>query len=218
MIRILFLEDEYALRESVEEVLKEEGYLVDSVENGETALEILMQKPFDLLLLDIKVPGINGMELLKEVRQCEIQTPAIFLTSVTDVDVLEEGYRYGCSDYIRKPFDIRELKLRIKQAIQAAHFQGNREQVELAGGYRYDLGDFALHHENEMVKITKTESQIIDLLVRNRGKVVTIEQFQNEIWGEYVDPANVRVQINNLRKKLGQELILNVRGFGYKID
>ena len=87
----------------------------------------------------------------------------------------------------------------------------------LPGGYVYDMERFLLIRGEESVAVTRTESRIIDLLVRNRGKVVTVEQFQNEIWGEYVDPANVRVQVNNLRKKLGPELIVNVRGFGYKI-
>ena len=218
MMRIFFLEDEYSLRQNVTDFLREEGYSVENSMDGNEAVELILSKPFDLLLLDVKVLGINGFEVLKTLReQYEIKTPAIFLTSMTGTDALEQGYQCGCCDYIRKPFDLVELKLRVEQALRANCFMSDEKVLELPGGYTYDTGGFSLKREGEEVRLTKTESRLVDLLVQNRGKVVTIEQFQNQVWADYVDPANVRVQINNLRKKLAEDFIVNVRGLGYKI-
>jgi len=218
MIRVLLLEDECALRTSVASFLKEDmGFDVEVFSDGEAAFDAIYERPYDLLLLDVKVPGKSGFELLKEARENGNKTPAIFMTSLTDIEALETGYQSGCCDYIRKPFDLSELKLRIQQAIRANCFRASETIVDLSHGYQYDLERFLLRREEKEVKLTRTESQVVALLVKNRGNVVTIAQFQDEIWGEYVNPANIRVQINNLRKKLADELILNVRGFGYKI-
>lgn len=217
MIRVLLLEDEYVLRENIKEFLKDEGFDVEEFLDGEAALEAILARPHDLLLLDVRVPGKNGFELLKSVREYGIFAPAIFITSLTDTAALEKGYHSGCCDYIRKPFDLTELKLRIAQAVRSNCFKTADQKLDLGEGYVYDAAAFTLVHHGENVVLTKTESQVIELLIKNRGKVVTHQQFQDEIWGEYVDPANVRVQINNLRKKLGDSLIANIRGLGYKL-
>lgn len=217
-MRILLLEDEYSLKVSVEEFLEDLNYTVDSVSNYDDAIDLIYQRKYDLFLFDVKVPGGNGFELLKSLRDDGFFTPTIFITSLTKTDDLASGYKSGCCDYIKKPFDLTELQFRINQAIKSNCFKLNSNIIELPNGYNYDTDKFILKSSDEEVQLTKTERNIIELLIKNRGNVVSIEMFQDEVWGEYIDPANIRVQINKLRKKLSQDLILNVRGLGYKID
>lgn len=215
---ILVLEDEYALRQSIVEFLEDLGYKTDAYADGDDAMDAVFKNRYDLLLLDVKVPGINGFEFLKALRNADILTPALFVTSLTEVDNLAEGYDAGCCDYIKKPFDLGELQIRVEHALKRECMQTEKKLIELNHIYAYDTKNFTLLEKGEVIELAKTEKRILETLIKNRGSVVTIEQFQDEVWGEYVDPANIRVQINKLRKKLKNELIVNVRGLGYKID
>lgn len=134
------------------------------------------------------------------------------------MEQLEKSYEAGCCDYVRKPFELKELYLRIMQAYKSNILKTADDSLELPFGYRFDVKKLILKKEGEDVSLTKKEALIIALLVENLGSVVTIDDFQSYVWGEDIDPTNIRVQINNLRKKLDGDLIVNVRGFGYKID
>ncbi|MEN4045307.1 MULTISPECIES: response regulator transcription factor [Sulfurimonas] len=216
-MKILLLEDEYSLRISVEEFLSDLGYEVDGITDGLEAYDAVYDKSYDLLLLDVNVPSLNGFELLKKLRADEITTPAIFLTSMTDVDDLKEGYKRGCCDYIRKPFDLEELELRIDQAI-ASHLQNDGNSVELGCGLVYDLKKSKLTKDDEEIVLRKTEKDLLEVLIKHKNSIVSTEMFQDEVWGEYVEPATIRVQLNNLKKKLPQAVIQNRRGLGYIIE
>jgi len=216
-MKILFLEDEYVLRISVEEFLEELDFTIDAFSNGEEAFDAICALHYDLLLLDVNVPGIDGFTLLKRVREHGIHTPAIFITARTQVVDLQEGYDSGCSDYIRKPFDLTELQLRIEQLLKRHYYQ-NSDTIELSNNLIYDTKNLNLLHEGEIIELSKTENEIFEMLIRHVNQVVSVEMFQDEIWGEYVEPANIRVQINNLRKKLPVEIIKNRRGVGYIIE
>jgi len=217
-MKILLLEDEYALRESIMEYLEDTGFEVDAFESGEEALDALFSNRYGLMLLDVQVPGINGFELLSQLRKSGDRTPAIFITSLTQIDHLSRGFEIGCSDYIKKPFELRELQLRLEHALKMECFHSDQELIRLGREYRYDTKNFVLRKEDREIALSKTEKRILETLVANRGSVVSIEQFQEKVWGEYMDPANIRVQINKLRKKMDEEIIQNVRGLGYKID
>ena len=215
-MRVLLLEDEYALRISIEEFLGDIGYDVDGFTSSEEAYDAVYEASYDLLLLDVNVPGRNGFELLKELRGEGIKIPAIFLTSMTTVNDLRAGYDAGCCDYIRKPFDLLELQLRMEQVIKSFYHE-NQSTVTLAEGLEYDTTHFSLTFRGETISLSKTEKELLRVLLKYQNQVVSIEMFQEEIWGEYVDPANIRVQINNLRKKVPVEFIQNRRGIGYII-
>ncbi len=217
-MKILFLEDEYALRESVEEFLDDLGLSVDSFDNGDDAFDAAYDGGYNLLLLDVKVPGMNGFELLKTLREKDIMIPALFVTSLTHMDDLALGYELGCCDYIKKPFDLKELQIRVEHALRAECLHAKKELITLNDTYVYDTKNFVLLEEDKKIELTKTEKRILESLIKHRGSVVSIEAFQEEVWGEFIDPANIRVQINKLRKKLSTELIINVRGLGYKIE
>ncbi len=217
-MKILLLEDEYSLAQSMVEFLGDIGYEIDSYGDGDLAMEGVFSKRYDLLLLDVKVPGISGFDFLKLLRESDILTPAIFITSLNDVDSLVKGYDIGCCDYIKKPFDLKELQIRVEHALKRECLQSNEKLIKLNDTYSYDTQKFLLLEDGKDVELAKTQKRILESLIKHRGSVVSIEQFHDEVWGEYVDPANVRVQINKLRKKFNQDLIVNVRGLGYKID
>ena len=216
-MRILLLEDEYSLRISIEEFLADIGYEVDGFTDGLEAYDAIYEKAYDLLLLDINVPSLSGLELLRKLRADTLKMPAIFLTSMTDMQDLKEGYKRGCCDYIRKPFDLEELELRIEQAL--ASFTGDDSSlVNISCDISYDMKKSRLTVENEEVVLRKTEQDILEVLLKHKNAVVSTEMLQDEVWGEYVEPATIRVQLNNLRKKLPYELIQNRRGLGYIIE
>ena len=217
-MKILLLEDEYALRKSIEEFLSEMDYEIFGFSNGDDALDAIYKQPFDLLLLDVNVPGISGFELLRTIRGDDIIIPTIFLTSMTQIHALEKGYKEGCCDYIRKPFDLMELSLRIQHALRSHYFNEEDDTIVLGEGIIYHTKQFSVSFNDQDVELSNMERSMIELLIKHRGQAVSIEMFQDAVWGEYVDPSNVRVQINNLRKKLPVDIIQNRRGIGYSIE
>lgn len=207
------------LATSIKEFLEDSGYEVEHYSSSEDAFDAVFEKMFGLLLLDVKVLGEkNGFEMLQELRKEDVKVPAIFITSLTDIDDLTYGYECGACDYIRKPFDLIELKLRIEQVIRLHCFSSEEDRISLPYGYSYDVKSMKLEHGGESIQLGKTEAKIMELLVKHRGSVVTYQMFWEEIWGEWIDPSNIRVQVGNLRKRLDQDLIKNIRGVGYSID
>jgi len=216
-MKILLLEDEYSLRISIEEFLTDLGYEVDGFMDGLEAHDAVYDKSYDILLLDVNVPSLSGFELLRKLRQDGVKTPAIFLTSMTDVQDLKEGYKRGCCDYIRKPFDLEELELRIDQAI--ASFSGDESSlVKIGCEIFYDTKKSKLTLNDEEIVLRKAEKDILEVLIKHKNAVVSTQMLQDEVWGEYVEPATIRVQLNNLRKKLPDDIIENRRGLGYIIE
>jgi len=216
-MRILLLEDEYTLRISVAEFLSDIGYEVDEFMDGLDDYDAIYEKTYDLLLLDINVPSLSGLELLRKLRQDGQVVPAIFLTSMTDMNDLKEGYKRGCCDYIRKPFDLEELELRIDQAIKS-YSEDSSTLINIGCDIVYDTKKSKLTINNEEVVLRKTEKDLLEVLIKNKNAVVSTQMFQDEVWGEYVEPATIRVQLNNLKKKLPDSLIQNRRGLGYIIE
>ena len=216
-MRILLLEDEYSLRISIEEFLRDIGYEVDGFMDGMDAYDAVYSKHYDILLLDVNVPSINGFEYLKNLRDDGMEIPAIFLTSLTDIEYLKEGYKCGCCDYIRKPFDLQELEIRIEQALSGS-IQCNSNIIRLCEDLIYDIKKSRLMYKDEEIVLRKVEKDILELLLKNKNAIVSTQTFQDEIWGEYVDPATIRVQLNNLKKKLPYDIIKNRRGLGYIIE
>ncbi len=218
-MKILILEDEKILGISMQEFLEDSGYEVVHFTNSGKAFDSIYYKAYDLLLLDVNVSGKqNGFELLSSLRELKISTPAIFITSLNNIEDLTQGYACGCCDYIRKPFDLAELKLRVEQVIKLHCFSSVEDIIELAFNYRYETKKMQLFLEDEKIALSKTETKLLELLVKHRGSVVTYEMFWEEVWGEWVDPTNIRVQVGSLRKKLKNNFIKNVRGVGYSID
>ena len=216
-MKILLLEDEYSLRVSIEEFLTDIGYEVDGFTDGLEAHDAIYDKSYDILLLDVNVPSLDGFEMLRKLRADGIKIPAIFLTSMTETADLKEGYKRGCCDYIRKPFDLEELELRIDQAL-ASTSSDESSVVNIGCDVIYDMKKGKLTLDDKEIVLRKTEKDMLEVLIKNKNAVVSTQMFQDEVWGEYVEPATIRVQLNNLRKKLPDEIIQNRRGLGYIIE
>ena len=216
-MKILLLEDEYSLRISIREFLEDLGYEVDCFSDGIQAHDAIYDRMYDLLLLDVNVPSLNGFELLKKLKKENKSIPTIFITAMTDISDVKKGYERGCCDYIRKPFDLVELELRINQAL-AAFLDQQSSLIHLSHEMIYDIQKGKLLHEDKEIILRKTEKDILEVLIKNKNILVSMEMLQDAIWGEYVEPATIRVQINNLRKKLPDSIIQNRRGLGYIIE
>jgi len=218
-MRILILEDEKVLGDSMQEFLTDSGYEVTNFTNSERALDSVYETSYDLLLLDVNVHGkLNGFELLEVLRKSKITVPAIFITSLNNIEDLTHGYSSGCCDYIRKPFDLAELKLRVEQVIKTYCFSSSQNIIKLSFDYVYDTKKMQLSLNEEVITLSKTETKLLELLIKNRGSVVSYEMFWEAVWGEWIDPTNIRVQVGSLRRKLDNDFIKNSHGVGYSID
>ena len=218
-MKILILEDESILALSMQEFLEDCGYETNTFASSDEAYDAIYDTVYDLLLLDVKVLGEkSGFEMLSTLRKEGLKIPAIFITSLTDIDDLSRGYECGACDYIRKPFDLAELRLRIEQVVKLQCFSSSDDSIALPSGYSYNLKNMKLTFEDENIILAKTEAKILELLIKQRGNVVSYEMFWEEIWGEWIEPTNIRVQVGTLRKKLKQDFIKNIRGVGYSID
>lgn len=218
-MNILLLEDEVILKESIVEFLTTQNYIVDSFINSDDAFDAIYSKEYDLLLLDVNVPGKrDGFELRKELAQNNTNIPTIFVTSMSSADALIQGYAHGCCDYIRKPFDLTELLLRVQQAIKSNCFNTKEDYIELSDNCKYNIKTFVLTQNNEVVSLSKREIDILNLFIIYRKKILSCDVIYEQIWDNDVDAANARVQINNLRRKLPKGIIKNIYGLGYRLD
>lgn len=218
MIKVLLLEDDYLYKISIKEFLEELDFVVDDFENGEDALHAIFDKKYDLLLLDIRVPKMDGFELVKYVREANIDTPIIILTSLTDIKDLSRGYTLGCNDYIRKPFDMIELKFRIEQVIKN-HFQVNDDFIELDLNFKYSVKKSLLYKDDDIVDLSSKEIELVAFLVQNRGFFTSIDSLHENVWeNKEISYADIRMCIKRVREKTHKDFIKTKRFLGYKID
>ena len=218
MIKVLLLEDDYLYKISIKEFLEELDFVVDDFENGEDALHAIFDKKYDLLLLDIRVPKMDGFELVKYVREASIDTPIIILTSLTDINNLSRGYTLGCNDYIRKPFDMIELKFRIEQVIKN-HFQVNDDFIELDLNFKYSVKKSLLYKDDDIVDLSSKEIELVAFLVQNRGFFTSIDSLHENVWeNKEISYADIRMCIKRVREKTHKDFIKTKRFLGYKID
>ncbi len=218
-MNILLLEDESILKESIEEFLISKNYNVDSFENSNDAFDAIFSKEYDLLLLDVNIPGeFDGFSLRKELANENKNIPTIFVTSMSSADAMLQGYANGCCDYIKKPFDLIELLLRVQQALKSNCFKTEDNFLQLPCHYKYDIINRELIHKSKQIQLTKTENEILISFVKHRNKIVSFEMLYEQIWDNNVDIKNARVQISNLRRKLPKDAIENIYGIGYRLD
>ena len=216
-MKILLLEDEVMLNESICEFLRSLGHIVEPFFDGKEAFEIMQKWNFDLYILDINVPQLDGLSVLEELHKLKIHVPTIYISALVDIEDISRAYNLGCYDYLKKPFHLKELALRIDRIVSAS--KAPNVHLVLSKNYSYDQEHSTLYFQQEPQTLTKKQSQIIDLLARNRGLVVDFDQFQEYVWSEaIVDNATMRAEINRLKKILKEDIIVNVRGMGYMIE
>ena len=218
-MKILLLEDDYLYKISIKEFLVDMGFEVDDYENGDQALDAVYENHYELILLDVRVPGMDGFELIENLRENNIKVPVIILTSLTDISDLTKGYELGCNDYLKKPFDLVELKYRIKQLIKSKCFGVNDNKIELSEGFSFDIQKNILFKNEQAVDLTQKETEVISFLIQNRGVYISVESLHENIWeNKNIQYADIRMCIKRIRDKTGKYFIITKRFVGYKID
>jgi len=232
--QVLLVEDEEALRVSVKDKLELEGFQVDATASGEDAVRRIKAKRYDLAILDVVLPGMSGLEVLKQIRDKETKgegsyTPAILVTARAHESDKVLGLELGADDYLTKPFQVRELVARVRAHIrrERAHRSGESEPPPPApAGYKFgdcevDFSGYKLKRKGKEVRLSALEWKILSLLVRERGRTVTRERFLREIWGFDKLPVTrtVDFHVSRLRAKVDDakspKHIGTVHGIGY---
>ncbi len=213
--KILLLEDDLLLSESLQDLLEEEGYLLDCARNGEQALEMLYKKKYDLYLFDINVPLINGLELLKELRQNSDSTHAIYITSYSDKETLTNAFSYGADDYIKKPFDNDELLLRIRANLQRLHVEESLSFKAL----HVDNTHKSISLDEKVLELSLKEFTLLKLLIIHAEKILTKEMIIDALWSpsQSVSDGAIRVYINRIKSVIEPYIVENIRGVGYRL-
>ena len=216
--KLLLLEDDMALNETVVDYFENLDYEVVSVYDGNSALDTIYENNFDLLLLDVNVPDLNGFEVLKRSRQEAITTPAIFITSLNSMVDLQSGYESGCDDYIRKPFALKELKLRVESILQRAFFHAGSTQIEIDPHTYYDTANDTLNIAHKEVQLNNKDAKLLKLFLQNKDTLLTHESIYSVLWDydEEISESALRTYIKNLRKLLGKEKIVSIKKLGYR--
>jgi DNA-binding response OmpR family regulator len=218
-MKILLLEDDYLYRISIKEFLEDLSFEVYDFEDGQEALDALYEKSYDLLILDVRVPNIDGFEILDTIRASRITTPTIILTSLTDITSLSKGYELGCNDYLKKPFDMLELKYRIEQLIKGKCFHSREDLLQLCDIYSFDITKEILYKDGKAVDLTQKETELVSCLIQNRGMYLSLTSLHDRIWyNKEISYADIRMCVKRIRDKTDQNFIKNKRFIGYKID
>jgi len=215
-MKILLLEDDLILSEVIVEHLEYYNYDVVPVYNGIEAEEFIYKDKFDLLLLDVNVPLLNGFELLKEIRKSNNMTPTIFITSMNTPKNVEEGFGLGANDYLKKPFEMIELKARIENIKR--HFKIDENSIfKINETISYDFTKYIIYIGDKIKKLPKKEGDFLSYFLNNRGKIISTDELMVNVWSYDTAPtsATIRSYIKTLRQILGDESIGTIRGVGY---
>jgi two-component system, OmpR family, response regulator len=221
----LLVEDDERVRRFVIRGLESEGYLVSTAADGLQGLELACRKPFDVLILDLVLPGISGKELCHRLRVAGVQVPILILTALDALEDKVEGLRTGADDYLTKPFDFEELLARIEALVRRSKAVLPQPEVMLrAGDVTLDREARIVRRAGTVVELTTTEFQLLELLMTNAGKVLSRASILLRIWNYDSDPLTnvVDVYIRHLRAKLGWDAehgpIRTLRGYGYRLE
>ena len=215
-MKILLLEDDVILQEIIEEFLLEQGYTVESFFDGEKALDAIGTSVYDILLLDVNVPSISGFEILSYLRDIGNTTPAIYLTSLSGVNDLKKGFDIGADDYLRKPFELEELHIRIEHICKLYKLE---EEIEF-DGMKFIPKAHQILLGSQVIVLRQKEAHVLEYFVRNEGKIISCDEIIENVWddGHIPTHATIRTYIKNLRKLFDKEYFENIKGEGYRFN
>ena len=223
-MRILIVEDETRIADFLQRGLRAEGHFCLVANDGETGLSLAMEGDFNLILLDLMLPGIHGHEVCQQLRMKQVNTPLIILSAMDSLDNIIAGLRMGADDYMTKPFSFEELLARIDAVMRRNSAITEQEQTLKVGPLVFDRKSLRFFKEDAQVQLTAKELAIIELLMSNPGTLFSRERILNNVWGLNMDPLTnvVDVYIGKLRKKIDSgsddSLIETVRGMGYRLN
>lgn len=210
-MKIFLLEDDYLLNKSITQYLTAKGFKVTAYYNGSEAIQAIADD-FDLMILDIDIPQLSGITVMEEIRKLYPAKPIIMISATIDIDMISKAYEKGCNDYMKKPFDIRELELKIR-----TYQKKSVDTVAILEGLEYVISDQRLVYLSKEIPLTPKEKRLFHILVENKGKTVSLELLERAIWGMNGDAMHLRQLVARLRKKLPQHSIQNRTGSGYCI-
>ena len=220
-MRLLLVEDEPSLRESVARKLHRAGYETDDCGDGETALEMLAAERYDLVLLDLNLPRVDGMTVLRTLRKTDLETPVLILSARSEIADKVEGLDAGANDYLAKPFHLAELEARVRSLTRRQFIQ--RNVCLRCGRLSFDTKSRVAMADGQPVPLTRKESSVLEYLRLHQGRPVSQEELMEHVWDGRVDAFSnsIRVHISALRKKLraalGYDPIRNRIGEGYEV-
>ena len=218
MNRILIAEDEARLASFLEKGLRSNGFVTTVAPDGPTALALARDDDFDLLILDLGLPGLDGMTILRTMRAQGQRLPVVILSARDEVEDKVAGLEHGADDYVAKPFRFEELLARVRVRLRS---EGTAEQTVLrAGDVALDLRTRRAVVDGRTVELSAREFTMLEVFLRHAGQVLAREQLLSHVWGYDYDPGSnvVDVYVGYLRRKLGKERIVTVRGMGYALE
>ncbi len=214
-IRVLLVEDDIELNQTIAEFLEMSNFEVVSVYDGEQAVDALFETDYDVVLLDIKLPKMNGFEITKEVRK-HLSVPIIFITSLDGEQNVVRAFLSGGDDYVRKPFSLNELKVRVEAIVKRVY--GSRELIKISDDIEFHVESMELYKNGEKIKLKNKELKLLKLFLQNKGKVLTKDVIFDNIYDYYEEPNefSLRTFINNLRRIIGRDKIETIKNTGYR--
>ncbi len=217
-MQILLVEDDRSLASGLQKALQAQGYVTNHLETGEAALHVIETEPPDIVILDLGLPDIDGISVLKRLRRQHSNLPVLVLTARSGIDDKVTGLDSGADDYLAKPFEMTELLARLRVL---------ERRLGTAGTAEIKIGDVCLDtlkhvasYKGKELDLSRKEYMLLKALLENAGRVLTRSTLENRLydWGEEISSNAVEVHIHHLRKKFGSDFIKTVRGVGYKVD
>lgn len=221
-IHVLLVEDERTLSMIIKDTLEEQGFVLTTAYDGEEGLrQFFAQKP-DVLVADVMMPRLDGFEMVRRIRQADKQTPVLFLTARSAINDVVEGFELGANDYLKKPFGMQELIVRIKALLHKAFVEQEKTTTFAIGNYRFNVLTQQLGYAGQVQELSHRETEILKRLCEHRNEVVNMQSILLDLWGDdsFFNTRSLHVFITKLRHKLSKDeriRIVNVRGIGYKL-
>jgi DNA-binding response OmpR family regulator len=222
-MRILLVEDESQLLSAYVKGLKQDGYAIDTASDGATAVELCEINTYDLVVLDINLPKLNGIEVLKQVRSLNKSVKIIIVSANRSIEQRIEGLDLGANDYLTKPFDFQELRARIRALLRRDFI--SQPKVLSINDFNIDLNLHQITYQGKMILLTLKEYTILTYLIQNRERIISSEELLEKCWNDEADPFSeaMRVHIYALRKKIQEathrdDVIQTVKGVGYRFN
>ncbi|GIW62954.1 MAG: DNA-binding response regulator [Patescibacteria group bacterium] len=223
-MKVLLIEDDLKISKAIRLGLEQEKYIVETAYDGQLGYELATNYSFDVIIIDLMLPKIDGLRLCSAIREKNIQTPILILTAKSDLDDKLKGFNCGADDYLVKPFDFEELLARLKSLTRRR--DKPIKKIIKIGDLQINTETYEVSRNNKRIKLTKKEYLILELLARYKGQIISKDKIIDNIWhfSDDIMPNTVEVYIKYLRRKIDQpfdkskKLIKTVRGYGYKID
>lgn len=218
-MRILIVEDEHKIANSIKQGLEQENFVVDVSYDGIEGFDLASSEEYDAIVLDRLLPGMEGVEIVKKLRQQNIHTPVLLLTAKGQIEDRVEGLNSGADDYLTKPFAFTELLARIKALSRRP--KKTTDSILQVSDLKLDTNTLEVERKNKKINLSHREFSLLEYLMRHKGRTVKKDDIISHVWNydAQVLPNSVEVYVKHLRGKIGKpELIYTIRGFGYKIE